>query len=109
MMREYPQTTTGFLNYRDSGYSQNSHDAAQLLDLGFAPDIFSQPPVPLNTASPIAGSYWETAANLQWHLLGCLFIHAIDPTYSGAVADYDFDARRAASFSRAWELSTALA
>lgn len=109
VMREYPQAVAGFLDYRASGYDPASPGAAAIEALGFAPDIFAQPPTPLNTASPVAGSYYETQANTLWNLLGCLFIRAIDPSYTGTVQDYDFDARRAESLRRAWELNLGLA
>ncbi|HMG56316.1 MAG TPA: hypothetical protein VK601_22610, partial [Kofleriaceae bacterium] len=83
-MREYPQAVAGFLDYRASGYDPDSAGAQAIRDLGFAPDIFAQPPTPLNTASPVVGSYWETAANSQWNLLGCLLVRALDPSYTGA-------------------------
>jgi hypothetical protein len=108
-MREYPQAVAGFLDYRASNYDLDGDGAQAIRGLGFAQDIFAQPPTPLNTASPIVGSYWETAANSLWHVLGCLFIRAVDPSYRGEVAQYDFDARRRESLRRAWELGLALA
>jgi hypothetical protein len=108
-MREYPQAVAGFLDYRAGGYDPAGPAAQAIRDLGFAPDVFAQPPTPLNTASPVVGSYWETAANSLWNVLGCLFIRAVDPSYTGETSQYDFDARRTESLSRAWELNLALA
>lgn len=108
-LREYPQAVAGFLDYRASGYDIAGTGARAIRDLGFAPDILAQPPTPLNTASPIVGSYWETAASSLWNVLGCLFVRAIDPSYTGETSQYDFDARRAESIARAWELNLALA
>jgi hypothetical protein len=108
-LREYPQAVTAFLDYRAGGYDASGPAAEAIRDLGFAPDLRAQPPTPLNTASPVVGSYYETAANSLWNVLGCLFIRAIDPSYAGETSQYDFDARRAESLGRAWELSLALA
>lgn len=108
-MRAYPQAVAAFLDYRAGGYDAAGPAADAIRDLGFAPDLRAQPPTPLNTASPVVGSYWETAANSLWNVLGCLFIRAIDPSYAGETSQYDFDARRGESLSRAWELSLGLA
>jgi hypothetical protein len=108
-MREYPQAVAGFLDYRASGYDVDGAGAQAIRALGFAPDIFARPPTPLNTASPVVGSYWETAANSLWNVLGCLFVRALDPSYTGETSQYDFDARRRESVARAWELNLALA
>lgn len=108
-MREYPQAVAGFLDYRASGYRADSAGARAIRALGFAPDLFAQPPTPQNPASPALGSYWETSASSLWNVLGCLLIRAVDPAYAGAIPDYDFDARRSASLARNWQLSLALA
>lgn len=108
-LREYPGAVAGFLDYRASDYDPAGAGAAAIADLGFAPDLFARPSTPLNTASPVAGSYWETAANSLWNVLGCLFIRALDPGYTGETARYDVGARRSESLVRAWELDLALA
>jgi hypothetical protein len=109
VLREYPGAVAGFLDYRASHYDPASPGASAILGLGFAPDALARPPTPQNTASPVVGSYWETAANSLWNVLGCLFIRALDPTYTGEIARYDVDERRAESVARAWELNLALA
>lgn len=109
LLRQYPQAVAAYVDYRASGYDATSDGAQRLLDLDFAPDIRAQPPTPLNTSSPIAGSYWETAANSQWNLLACLAIKGLDPTYTGDLAAYDFDARRASSPELRRQLDRALA
>jgi hypothetical protein len=108
-LREYPQGVAAYLDYRSSGYDPGSAGAAALLGLGFAPDLFAQPPTPQNGASPIVGSYWETAANSLWGLFGCILVKRLDPTYAGDLAAYDVDARRAESLARAWQINMALA
>jgi hypothetical protein len=109
VMREFPQGVAAFLDYRAGGYDPGGPAAEAIMELDFPPDIFAQPPTPQNGASPVVGSYWETAANSFWSLFGCLFIKAVDPAYDGAVEDYDLDARRDESLWRAWQLNLALA
>jgi hypothetical protein len=109
VLREYPGAVAGFLDYRASQYDPAGPGADAIRALGFAPDVLAQPPTPQNTASPVVGSYWETAANSQWNVLGCLFIRALDPSYTGEIAQYDVDARRAETASRAREIDLALA
>ena len=108
-LREYPQAVAAFLDYRASGYGKDSSAARAFRDLGFAPDLFARPPTPLNTSSPVVGSYYETQANSLWNVLGCLLVRALDPSYTGPIQDYDFDQRRRVSLGHAWELGLALA
>ena len=109
VLREYPGAVAGFLDYRAGQYDPDGPGADAIRALGFAPDVLARPPTPQNTASPVVGSYWETAANSLWNVLGCLFIRALDPSYTGEIAQYDVDARRAESAARARELDLALA
>ena len=89
--------------YLASGYRRSSTAFQAMLDAGYPPDIFAQPPTPANTFSPIVGSLWETHANNCWDVTTCAFVRDLDPLYAldqvnplstNDTKQYDYGARR---------------
>jgi len=80
--------------YRDSGFSRSGAAWQAMIDAGYPPDIFAQPPTPANIYSPLLGSLWETHLNNYWDVTTCVFAKELDPLYSGAPESYDYLARR---------------
>ena len=90
---DFPAGVRNYLDYRQQGYSARSPAYAAMLEAGFPPDFFAQPPS--TPKSPSIGSYWETEANQFWNLLGCLLIKRVDPNYVGETPSYNYRKRLA--------------
>ena len=85
-----PPYQTYFLGGLDP--ASPAHQA--IVDLGYPPDIRSEPLTP-TTFGP-NGSFYETHANNYWDLTTCLYAKEIDPAYNGLPEDYNYGVRRKA-------------
>jgi hypothetical protein len=100
---DLPAALRSWEPYVASGFSRRSAAFQAMLDAGYPPDIFANPPTPGNAFSPVVGSHWETHANNYWDVTTCVFVREVDPLYpmnqldalgGSDTKDYDYLARR---------------
>lgn len=91
---DLPIALRSWPGYRDSGFDRSSPGFQAIVEAGYPPDIFADPPTAANTFSPVIGSFWETHLNNFWDVTTCVFAQDLDPLYDGAPEDYDYLARR---------------
>lgn len=89
---DLPRALPPYRDYFLSGFNTSSAAHQAIMDLGYPPDLRSNPLTP-TTFGP-NGSFYETHANNYWDVTTCLFAKELDPAYAGLPEAYDYEARR---------------